>query len=162
MYFHSYFHGVSGSFPSFLSHPKYTKDEINDAAYLGGPEVFLPFQKHYTESDSSFSRRGLWRRLRLQVSGSSLQILQKNPLPPSSAYRKRRFLWNAGNRTHHIPHNNNLHYIMDFFRHVLYVTTKHQAACHFVDLYLRVICTEGREMYSAGFQIRCRGLNTSN
>jgi hypothetical protein len=87
---HSCFHGVGGSFPMFVSHPNYTKDEINDVAYLHGLEVLFPFQKHYTESDSSSSKRVLWRRLcsemRLHASGSYLQVLQNSPLSPSSGY----------------------------------------------------------------------------
>jgi hypothetical protein len=90
MLFHSCFHRVGGSFPMFVSHPNYTDDDINDVAYLRGLEVLFPFQKHYTESDSSSSKRGLWRRLcseiRLHASGSYLQVLQKSPLPPASGY----------------------------------------------------------------------------
>jgi len=43
----------------FVSHPNYTNDDTNDVAYLLGLEVLFPFQKHYTESDSSSSKRGL-------------------------------------------------------------------------------------------------------
>jgi hypothetical protein len=123
MYFHSGFHAVGGSFPMFVSQPNYTNDEINDVAYLRSLEVLFSFQKHYTESDSSSSRRGLWRRLysgiMLRASGSSLQVLQNNPLPPSSVYVEK-----CGSsatpviatRLH--AQENGPHYIKDFSRHV--------------------------------------------